>query len=70
MEVVQERGLVAPVAVNQLKFWLRCRGINQSGNRQALYERLSSCCACCFVFFFFVHSRIRLCHLRNLSSVT
>ena len=37
---------IGKLTVNQLKFWLKCQRINQSGNKQALYERLSS-----FVFF-------------------
>ena len=57
---------IGKLTVNQLKFWLKCRRINQSGNKQALYERLSSCCACCCFF----RSGICLCHLRNPSSVS
>ena len=57
---------IGKLTVNQLKFWLKCRRINLSGNEQALYERLSSCFACCFV----LHSRIRLFHFRNPSSVS
>ena len=30
---------IGKLTVNQLKFWLKCRRINQSGNKQALYER-------------------------------
>lgn len=55
---------IGKLTVNQLKFSLKCRRINQSGNKQAFYERLSSCCACCFVL------HIRLCHFRNASSVS
>ena len=44
---------IGKLTVNQLKFWLKCRRINQSGNKQALYERLSSsCCVLCLLGFF------------------
>ena len=36
---------IGKLTVNQLKFWLKCRMSNQSGNKQTLYDRLSSCCA-------------------------
>ena len=57
---------IGKLTVNQLKFWLKCRRINQSRNKQVLYERLSSCGACCC----FLRSRICPCHLRNPSSVS
>lgn len=34
---------IGKLTVHQLKCWLRCRRINQRGNKQALYDRLSSC---------------------------
>lgn len=44
---------IGKLTVNQLKFWLKCRKINQSGNKQAVYERLlSSCCVLCLLSFF------------------
>ena len=57
---------IGKLTVNQLKFSLKCQRSNQSGNKQALYERLSSCCGCCFV----LRSRICLCHFRNPSLVS
>lgn len=40
---------IAKLTVNQLKFWLKCRRINQSGNKQALQKVIVSLC----VLFFF-----------------
>ena len=30
---------ICKLTVNQLKFWLKCRRVNQGGNKKVLYER-------------------------------
>ena len=30
---------ISKLTVNQLKFWLKCRRVNQGGNKKVLYER-------------------------------